>query len=183
MWALLAYAGLPAAAEQKETINPVLPDTPELIWGAIAFFLLLILMWAVLLPPIKKAMRQRDEQINADQEAAERATIEAEQVRRDYDATLADARREAARIMEEAREAGEARRAEIVGDVEAEIAAERQTALAEIEAGREQALGQLRGVVGDLAVSAASKVVQKPLDLGANQATVDAYVSQAGGQS
>jgi F-type H+-transporting ATPase subunit b len=181
MWALLAYAGLPAAAEQKETINPVLPDTPELIWGAIAFFLLLVLMWAVLLPPIKKGMRQRDEQIKSDQESAERATIEAEQVRRDYDATLAEAHRDAARIMEEAREAGEARRAEIIGAVEAELGELRQAALAEIETGRQEALVQLRSVVGDLAVSAASKVVQKPLDLGANQATVDAHVNQAGG--
>ncbi len=187
MWAQLAYAGVEKAAEEHGTLNPVLPDLygkyGEVVWGGIAFFLLLILMWAVLLPPIKKAMRQRDEQVTGDLEAAERANVEAEQVRRDYDATLADARREAARIMDEAREAGEARRAEIIGAVEAEIAAERQSALAEIEAGREQALEQLRGVVGDLAVSAASKVVQKPLDVGANQATVDAYVNQASGQA
>ena len=180
MWALLAYSAAETGAE-AEVINPVIPETPELIWGAITFFLLLVLMWAVCLPPIKKAMRQRDEQIQGDQEAAERARVEAEQVRRDYDATLADARREASRIIEEARQAGEAKRSEIVGAVEAELATERQAAMAEIEAGRQQALTQLRGVVGELAVNAASKVVQKPLDATANQATVDAHVNQAGG--
>lgn len=181
MWAILASAAAEAGTEAGEVINPVIPEKPELIWGAISFFLLLVLMWAVCLPPIKKAMRQRDEQILGDEEAAERARVEGEQVRRDYEATLAEARREASRIIDEARQAAEARRAEIVGAVEAEVAAQRQEALAEIEAGRQQALGQLRSVVGEIAVNAASKVVQKPLDLAANQATVDAHVNQAGG--
>ena len=44
-------------------LNPVIPTTPEMVWGAISFFVLLIMMWAVCLPPIKKVMRQREEQL------------------------------------------------------------------------------------------------------------------------
>ena len=58
-------------AEKEETINPVLPVSHELFWGAVAFFGLLIVMWAVCLPPIKKAMRQRDEQEFFDQRSLE----------------------------------------------------------------------------------------------------------------
>ncbi len=163
--------------------NPVIPDIPEVIWGAIAFFLLLILMWAVCLPPIKKGMRQREEALQADAEAAERAAVEATLVRRDYDATIAEARAEAARVIEEARRASDARRTEIISAVEAELSVERQAALAEIETDRQAALVQLRGEVGGLAVAAASKVVQKELDTGANQATVDEHVNLASGLS
>ena len=162
-------------------LNPVVPTLPEMVWGAISFFVLLIMMWAVCLPPIKKVMRQREEQLLADAESAERAGSEAAQVRRDYDATIAEARAEAARVIDEARHAGEARRSEIIAAVEAELLEVRQAAVAEIEADRQRALVQLRTEVGGLAVAAASKVVQQSLDAGANQAIVDAHVNQASG--
>ena len=38
----------------KEVVNPVIPDLPEVIWGGIAFFLLLILMnWVLLGDPFQ----------------------------------------------------------------------------------------------------------------------------------
>ncbi len=168
-----------AAAETKETVNPVLPTTNEIIYGGIFFVLLLIFMWAVCLPPIKKAMRQRDEQVQADLEAAERARAEAEQVRRDYDATLAEARSDAARIIEEARQAAEARRAELIGAAESEIAAQRQAALAELDAQRAAALGDLTAEVAGIATAAASQVVQRELDAVSQRPVVDDYVNQA----
>lgn len=171
------------AEEAKEVVNPVIPEIPELIWGAIAFFLLLILMNAVLLPPIKQAMRKREDQLRGDDEAAERAAVESEQVRRDYDATLAEARAEAARIVDEARVSADAERAEIIRAADDEVAALRQTALAELEAERSAALGSMRGDVATIAVAAASKVVQQNLDVSANQAVVDAFVSSADAQA
>ena len=129
------------------------------------------------------AMRKREEQLRGDEEAAERAAVEAEQVRRDYDATLAEARAEAARIIDEARQAAEAQRADIIRAAEDEVSAQRQEALAGLDAERSAALDSLRTQVAAIAVEAAGKVVQQPLDVGANQATVDAHVSSAGGAS
>ena len=167
------------AEEAHETVNPVLPEMSELLWGLIFFLLLLVFMWVVCLPPIKKAMRQRDEQVQADREAAERARTEAEQVRRDYDATLTEARAEATRIVEEARQAADARRAEVIGAIDTEVAAARQAAMAEIEIQRSAALASLTGEVAGIATTAASKVVQRPLDAGAQRAVVDEYVNQS----
>lgn len=170
---------LEGAGAAKETVNPVLPTTPEMIWGAIAFFLLLILMNFVLLPPLKQAMRKRDEQLRSDEEAAERAVVESEQVRRDYDATVAEARAEASRLIDEARQSAESQRAEIIRAAEDEVASLRQTALAELDTERSTALASLRGDVANIAVAAASKVVQQPLDVSANQSVVDSFVAAA----
>lgn len=171
------------AAEAKETINPVVPDElGEIFWGAIGFFSLWILLRYVCLPPLMKVREQRAKQVLADEEAAAAAETQAEQVRRDYDATLGEARGEASRVLEEARSAAEAERSQQVAAVETEIAAERQAALAELDAERSAALGQLTGDVADLAVAAASKVVQAPLDAAAHRGTVDDYVSRSGGQ-
>ena len=170
------------AAETVETINPVVPDEiGEIFWGAIGFFGLWILLRYVCLPPLMKVREQRAQQIIADAEAASAAETAAEQVRRDYDATLAEARAEAGRIVETARSAAEARRAEAVGAVESEVAAQRQVEIAEIDTARTAALGQLKGDVAALAVSAASKVVQSDLDVASNQAAIDDYVNQASG--
>ncbi|NLA35193.1 MAG: F0F1 ATP synthase subunit B [Actinobacteria bacterium] len=176
----VALSILSGSAEGAEEVaNPVLPTVPEMIWGAIFFFSLLILMKFVLLPPLKAAMRKREERIRADEEAAERAVVESEQIRRDYDATLSEARAEAARIIDEARQAAEAQRSQIIRVAEDEVATARQSALAELDAERNAALGSLRTQVAAIAVEAAGKVIQKPLDVAANQAVVDAHVSNA----
>lgn len=181
---MLAHLSVLAAevAEAKESINPVVPDElGEIFWGAVGFFSLWILLRYVCLPPLMKARELRAQQVLADQEAASAAETQAEQVRRDYEATLAEARAEANRIVEAARVAAEERRSEAVRAVETELAEQRQAAMAELDAARAVALGQLKGDVAQLAVSAASKVVQADLDLAGNQATIDEYVNQAGG--
>lgn len=172
---------LAAEAAEEATINPVVPDNVgEIFWGAISFFGLWILMRYVLLPPLMKVRDQRAQQVLADQEAAAAAEVQAEQVRRDYDATLAEARHQAAGILEEARVAAEARRAEAVRALETELAAERQAAVTELDAARAGALGELKGDVADLAVTAASKVVRSDVDPEAARATVDEYVNTVG---
>ncbi len=172
------------AAEGGETINPVVPDEiGEIVWGAIGFFGLWILMRYVCLPPLLRIRAQREQQIQADREAAATAETQAEQVRRDYDATIGEARAEAARIIEAARTEAEAGRSTKVGAVEAEVAEQRRSEMAELDVARAAALGELKGDVADLAVSAASKVVQSDLDPSAHRATVDEYVNQAGGAS
>lgn len=172
-------AMLAEAAEEAETINPVLPTGNELFWGAVFFGLLLVFMWAVCLPPIKKAMRRRDDEMQADREAAEKARVEAEQVRRDYEVTLAEARAEAQRIVSEAHQAADARRAEVIAAAEAEVSAQRQEAMAEIEEQRATALASLTGEVAGIAAAAASKVVQRELDPSTQAAIVDEYVNQS----
>jgi len=181
---MLALMSVLAAetAEKAETINPVVPDDlGEIFWGAVAFFSLWILLRYVCLPPLMKVREQRAQQMLADQEAASAAETKAEQVRRDYDATLAEARAEANGIVEAARVAAEERRSVAVRELDTELADQRQQSMAELDAARAQALGQLKGDVAQLAVSAASKVVKADLDLAGNQATVDEYVNQSSG--
>ncbi len=181
---MLAHLSVLAAeaAEAKESINPVVPDElGEIFWGAVGFFSLWILMRYVCLPPLMKVREQRAKQVLADEEAAAAAETQAEQVRRDYDATLAEARGEANRIVEAARAAAEERRSEVIRAAEAEIAEQRQATMAELDAAWAEALGQLRGQVAELAVSAASKVVQSDLDVSGNQSAVEEYLNDAGG--
>lgn len=180
---MLAHLSVLAAESGEATVNPVVPDNlGEIFWGATFFFLLWILMRYVCLPPLLRVREQREQQIQADREAAAAAEAAAEQVRRDYEATIGEARTEASQLIEAARAEAEAERGRQVAAVETELAEQRQAAMAELDTARAEALGRIRGDVADLAVTAASKVVQEPLDPAAHRATVDEYVNRSGGE-
>lgn len=168
------------AEEAPKTINPVVPDNNgELFWGVVSFFALWILLRYVCLPPLLKVREERAAKAQADLEAAATAESQAEQVRRDYDATLAEARAQAGRIIEDARAESDATRSEAVRQAEAEVATARQAAIAEIETERANALASIRSDVSDLALSAASLVIGSNLDRDRNQSAIDDYVDQA----
>jgi len=176
----IASLAVLAAEGANADVNPVLPDNPgEIFWSAVGFFSLWILMRYWLLPPLLRVRAQRREQELADRQAAAAAEEQAEQVRRDYDATLAEARAEAHRMLEESRAAAEQERGRRISEVEAELAAERQAAMAELETARSAAVAGLGGDVADLAVAAASKVVDTPLDPSNHRSTVESYVEDA----
>lgn len=174
---MLASLLVLAAEEDPSAINPVIPDEiGEILWGALAFFTLWILMRYWLLPPLMKVREQRRAKEIEDLQAAEDAKVAAEQVRRDYDATIAEARTRAVEVLEEARSAAEAERSAVVGAAETEVAEQRQASMAELESARAAVIAQMGPDVTDLAVAAASKVVDAPLEASAHRGTVESYV-------
>lgn len=168
------------SVHEEETVNPILPTVPEMVWGGVFFAALLILFWAVLLPPIKRAMRARDDEVRGDRERAETAKAEAEGLRREYEATLADARGEATRIIHEARTAAEEHRLAVVAAAEQEVAERRRAINEEVRAAREAASVDLRSAVFDLAVDAASKVLRQDVDRDRNRDAVEQFVTRTG---
>lgn len=168
-----------ALAEPKQADNPILPVVPELIWGGACFVVLWALMKFVLLKPVVAGMAERDEKVRGDIAAADAARVEAERAMADYQAQLASAKAEATRLIEDARAQGEAERRELLAAAEADAAAVRAAAADEIAAAKAAALGQLRGDVVTIAVQAAGAVIQKPLDVGAQQGVVDEYLTQS----
>jgi F-type H+-transporting ATPase subunit b len=165
---LLAKAAEGAEGGTAEAVpkakNPIIPTGKEMLWAFVFFMLLFLVLRFVLVPPLQRLMRQRDEKIRGDLDAAERAKDDLVQVRADYDAALAVARGQADEIIGAARAEADAYRAQLQAKADADIAAARAAAQAEIAAAREQALVAVRGEVGELAVSAASAVIGAPVD-------------------
>lgn len=167
-------------AEVQEVSNPILPDPPEMFWGALTFLLLWALMKFVFLPPIVKVMKDRNDAIRADLDAAEAARGQAQASVADYEAGLASARAEASRIIDDARAQAEAQRREIIGAAEAQVAQLRQQAAAEVAEAKQAAMAELRSSVASIAVGAAEAVVQKRLDEAAQLRVIEDYVNRAG---
>ncbi len=158
----------------------ILPATNELIWGALAFVVLFVLLWKFAWPGIKTGLETRSNRIRDDVEAAEAAKLEAQQTQAAYQAQLAEAKAEGARIIEEARQTADATRTERARALDEEITEMRRRAAGEIEAAKTQALADLRGEVANIAIGAAEHVVEQNLDAEANRRLVENFIAQVG---
>ena len=141
-----------------------------LVPNATFFFeLFAIVLWVLakwVIPPINKAMTDRQERIRHQFEEMEEATASAKQAEEELRSQMVEARHEASRIREEAREQG----ASIVTEMREQT---------QLEAERQQVLNQLRGEVGAIAASLAGRIVGESLDDDERQRrTVDRFISE-----
>jgi F-type H+-transporting ATPase subunit b len=164
----------------QEAPNPLVPEVNEIIWGSLAFLVLLIAMWKWGVPAVKNMEQQREDRIRNDLEAAERTRAEAEAEKATYDASLADSRNEAARIVEEARQSAEAVRRDLIAKAEAEAQEIRNRATADISNQTAQAMAELRGEVATLALDLAGRIAEKNLDDDTNRQLVNSFIDQVG---
>jgi F-type H+-transporting ATPase subunit b len=158
--------------------NPILPSVPELVWGTVAFLVLLYVLRRFALPPLLKLMAERTERIANDLSSAERAKQEATETLEQYKGELAEARHEAARIIDEARQAAEQVRQDLVARAEEEAAELRARNEAALVAAQERVLGELEGQLRDVALDLAEKVVGANLDRATNLALIDRFIEE-----
>jgi F-type H+-transporting ATPase subunit b len=152
--------------------NPLVPNWTEVIVGAIAFFIVFGALWKVLLPRIMTTLNDRTDAIEGGLERAAEAQAQANRLKEQYQAQLADARHEAARMREQSREEGAAIIAEMRTQAQAEATRITEAARAQIEVDRQQAFSSLRTEIGILSVQLASKIVGESLEDEARQSRV-----------
>ena len=163
----------------EETVNPILPATNEIIWGALSFLVLFFLIAKFGFPAIKKTMDARADRIRDSLDEAERAKTEAQGVLDEYKSQLSDARDESARIIEEARQAADKIRQDLKKQAEEEVAEIRQRAQDDIAAQAERVKANLRAEVAEMSIELAEKVVEKSLDRETNMALIERFIEQA----
>ena len=168
--------------EQKciEAPNPIMPETNEIIWGGGAFLVLLALMMWKGFPAVQKIMNQRSEKIASDLDQADQAKADAQAVKAQYEAELADAKSEASRIIEEARQQAEGLRSDLQARAESDIAEMRNQASVDVEAARDRAMSDLQAEVSDIVVGAAERVVEANLDAKTQAQLIENYINQVG---
>lgn len=160
--------------------SPILPKWPEVIWGGIAWLLVILLVGKFALPQLKKTMQARSDKIRGDLEAAESAKQSANMELEQYRAQLADARNEANRIVEAARADAETVKRDLLAAAEAEAAQIRTRAQADIALAQDRALADLRTQVAAMSVDLAGKIVERNLDASAQQDLIESYIRSVG---
>lgn len=164
----------------EEPNNPILPATNEIIWGTLAFLVLVILMAKLGYPAVKTAMDDRTEHIRTAIDEADATRTEAQTVLGDYQRQVADAKGEAARIIEDARQTADNLRRDLTARAEAEAAELRQRNADQIAAERDRVMAEMQGQVATLAIELAERVVEGSLDQERSMRLIEAYINEVG---
>jgi F-type H+-transporting ATPase subunit b len=163
--------------------SPLVPAKNEIIWGSLAFLVLLGVMWKFGVPAVRNMEQAREDRIRTDLEGAEKAHAEAEAEKAQYLAQIADAKNEAGRLIEEARQAAESVRTDLIARAESEANELRARAQADIANQRNQAMAQLRTDVASLSIDLAGRIVERNLDSDTNRQLVDSFIDQVAGSN
>jgi F-type H+-transporting ATPase subunit b len=163
--------------------NPLVPHAAEVIFGFVFLILLAFGFAKFVVPRFEKAYADRTQAIEGGMKEAKQAQAEARAALDKYNAQLAEARQEAARIREDAREQG----AVIIAEMREQANAESERIVAhartQIDAERAQAVASLRTEVGSLATSLAGRIVGESLEDEARQRrTVERFLADLEGR-
>ncbi|MFI8288490.1 hypothetical protein EAO71_05030 [Streptomyces sp. ms191] len=144
-------------------LGPLNPVTAELILCLVVFGITFLILAKGILPKINRTLVERDDAIAGGTERADDLRAEATQIRAQYEAELAEARHEAARIRSRATEEGAA----AIAAARAEGVREREAILAEgaarIAAERSAAERELNADVDAWARALAGRIVGEPV--------------------
>jgi F-type H+-transporting ATPase subunit b len=178
---IIVALGLTASA-QAEGLPQLDPTSfaPQLIWLAISFIVLYVLMSRLVLPRIGNTILRREEKIVSDLDKAQTLRNEAANLLAAYEKTMADARGEAQGIVRSASEAMAAEAAKRGAETGAKIAQQIKNAETRIAAARAQAMEQLRQVAGDVAQATVAKLTDGPADAERVRVAVDRVLAETG---
>lgn len=170
-----------AVAEGADPSLQLLPDFAELIWSIPAFAAVVAFLFWKVFPGMNRTLDERGAKIQGQIQDAERLRGEAEELRRSYDAQLAQAREEASTIVDDARAQAERLKADVVGRAEAEAGQIVERGREELETERARLVQDLRGQVATLSVELAGRIVQRELDERQHRVLVDQYINELSG--
>ncbi len=160
--------------------SPILPETPEIIWGGLASIIIFSLLIRFAGPAIKKSMTARTARIQGELDGAAdartSAAAEATQIR----AAKGDIAGERARLLADA----DAQAAAVLEDgrvrVEQELRDIETRGAAEIAATGNRAGDELRAEIARLSNAAVDHVVTGSLDDATHQELIESFISRVG---
>jgi F-type H+-transporting ATPase subunit b len=154
----------------------LLPNGTFFIELAVSIVLIL-LIYKYVLPPINKAMQERQEKIRASLEAADQARADAEAADDERRTVLEEARHQAREIVAQANRTAEQRR--IDAQAQAQGEAERILANAEVEVGlaRQRAVEEAATRLGQIVMDVVERVIGREVSVEAHRDLIDEAVT------
>jgi len=168
-----------AVLAQEQSHNPLLPETFDILWSTVCVVIIGLLFWKYVLPKFQEVLSERTEKIEGGIAKAEQAQSDARAALERYNAQLAEARGEAARIRDDARAQGQL----IIDEMKVKAQQESERIIAsghnQLMAQRQQIVAELRTDLGRNSVDLAERLVGESLtDDGKRSATVDRFLDE-----
>ena len=142
--------------------------------------LLFLLLKSYLWGPVMKMISDRQKEIDDMYDSADEVKKEADELRTQYEAKLAQAAVTGEELVKNAVARGQRREEEILREANAQADAIRQKAEADIRREKRKALNDAKDEIADIAVELAQKVVGKNLTDADQSALVDRFIDELG---
>ncbi len=168
-------------AEEPTGLDLILPATPELVGGALAFAIVATLLIKKAFPKIREGLQAREDLIRNNLEEAESAKAQGQTALAEYNKQIGDAKAEGSRIIEDARSQAEEVRKGVLDKAKEEAEAITARAQEQIGAERTRTLQELQGTIAQLSIELAEKVVGRSLNDQSQREFVDAYIKEVAG--
>lgn len=156
-------------------------------WNIIAtwanLLVLTLLVKKFLFVPVQKVLNARQQAANDLVADADKAKQQAEALQTQYEQHLANAKQEAAALIEQAGKTAAARGEEVLADARTTATALKQKAAAEIEQERKKALNDVKTEIGGMAMDIASKVVEREISAADHKTLIDEFIKDVGDAS
>jgi F-type H+-transporting ATPase subunit b len=171
---------LSLAAEEGGHQISLFPDPATIFWTTFNFAILLAVLYKFLYKPLLGAISSREEEIEGSLKKAAEDRAEADRLRKDFEAQISNAQREANEIVNKATKAATTVREQIEAETRVKAAEMLENATKTIDREKSKALAELREEVANLAVLVASKVIEKNLDNEEQRRLADRFVAEVG---
>lgn len=142
------------------------------------FLILVAILRALCYKPVVRMIKAREDKIAESLAKADSDVAEAESLKKDYQAQLAEAREKAQAIVDKAEKVAASNRETSLQDTKREIEQMKKAAQAEIQRDRERAADQLKKEIVALSLLAAGKVVEKNMEASENEVLVGDFIDK-----
>ena len=130
--------------------------------------------------PINKMLEARENEVRELYATAEADRTAAETMKRDYTASIANAKDEAAQITANATKRATARSEEILADANRQASDMVRKAEESIELEKKKALNEIKDEIAGLSVMIASKVVEKEINEADHKRMIEDFINKVG---
>ncbi len=156
-----------AAHGGHEAPAGVLPTVKQgvapMVVSLVVFGLVLAVLSATGWPKIVKGLKDREDKIRNEIEAAERAQKQAKAALQEYESNLSQARAEAQRMLDETKAQQQALAADLKAKAEVELNAMREKAKRDIDTAKRAAIDEIYGQAASAATAMAAKILKREI--------------------
>ena len=152
----------------------------DILFQLVMFIVLLALLKKFAWGPLMGIMKQREEHVAGEIEAAEQSRQEAKKLLEEQRNLLKQAREEAQGLIEGAKKQGDLQREEIITAARTGSERIKESAKLEIDQQKEKAVAAIREQVASLSVLIASKVIEKELSAEDQEKLINEYIQEVG---
>ena len=159
-----------------QALVTIVPST--FILTILNLFIQMFLMKKFLFKPIRRVLEERQKRADQNIRAAEQEKAEAEAVKAEYTKNMAQAREEAAGILERAKQDASQQADDLLQSARSEAQALKAKAESDIRQEKKRALNEAKDEIGGLAMDIAGRVVEREIHEADHRALIDDFLQK-----